>query len=215
MSAIVERPAMTPARRRPNLSNTVGDLRTAIRALTDPQRTYIQQSAYEAPSLYRQIAKSIPGEQGSGGHANRSMPPLWCDALDVLADIDATVAVWLPLHGETTETRLACLLRLRKWKQHDIAFLEAAVRRLRHWERRITELLEPRAVKHISAPCPACGATTAYRQDSAGDTVRVPALQIVTERGCTCVVCHTHWAPEYYLFLCELLEFELPAGVLE
>ncbi|KUH83494.1 MULTISPECIES: hypothetical protein [unclassified Mycobacterium] len=215
MTAIIERPAMTPTRRPPNLPNTVGDLRTAIRALTHPQHTYIQHSTYEAPSLYRQIARSIPGEQGSGGHANRSMPPLWCDALDLLADIDHHVATWLPLHGETTERRLACLLRLRKWKRHDVAFLEAVVRKLRWWERRITELLAPESVKHISAPCPACGATTAYRRDSGGDTVRIPALQLVTERGCTCVVCHTHWAPEYYLFLCELLQFELHAGVLE
>jgi hypothetical protein len=200
---------------RPTLSRSVNNLRAAIRALTEPHYTRIDGATYQSPSLYQQMIKSIPGEQGSGGHASRSMPPLWCDALDLLADIDHHVAIWLPLHDETTENRLACLLRLRKWKQHDIEFLDPAVTRLRAWERRINELLTPVSVKTISAPCPACSATTAYRKDSAGETVRGPALQVITNLGCTCLVCHTHWAPEYYLFLCGLLEFDLPAGVLE
>lgn len=213
MTVLEETPMIK--RNQPNLSDSIGNFRAAIRTLIDPDITYANGSVYRAPSLHRQLAAAIPGQQGSGGHTSRSMPPLWCDAVDVLADIDHHVTIWLPLHGETTQTRLRCLHRLRKWKQHDVDFLNAARKKLRYWERRITELLDPESVKYISAACPACGATTVHRQDSAGETVRAPALQLVTERGCTCIECGTHWAPEYYLFLCQLLEFELPAGVLE
>ena len=63
-------------------------------------------------------------------------------------------------------------------------------------------------------PCPACNATAVYRRNSAGENVRVPALQIIAEQGCTCLVCHASWTPDRYLLLCRVLGFDLPRGVL-
>jgi hypothetical protein len=37
----------------------------------------------------------------------------------------------------------------------------------------------------------------------------------MTNIGCTCQHCGAHWTPDRSLFLCRLLGFELPAGVLE
>jgi hypothetical protein len=76
-------------------------------------------------------------------------------------------------------------------------------------------LLSPTSVKQLSAPCPACGAKSAFKRDSAGERVRAPALQIITELGCTCLVCRHTWAPELYLHLARVLGFETPAGVIE
>ncbi|BDE13500.1 hypothetical protein Mkiyose1665_18330 [Mycobacterium kiyosense] len=79
----------------------------------------------------------------------------------------------------------------------------------------VQSLLHPASVKHVSAPCPACGAATAYRRDSAGELVRVPALQIVTETGCTCQVCRHTWGPGLFMHLARVLGFGAPTGVLE
>ena len=126
--------------------------------------------------------------------------------------IDYTVERWLPFHQETTEIRLRCIARIGHWSTDDVDGIVQWTRQLQEWVERIDGLLTPQHVKQVSAPCPACGATTAYRRDSAGDRVRVSALQIVTQIGCTCLVCRTTWAPDHYLFLCRLLGFELPRG---
>ena len=83
------------------------------------------------------------------------------------------------------------------------------------WAVSVRSLLHPASIKRVSAPCPACGATTAYRRDAAGERVRTPALQIVTELGCTCQVCRYTWGPQLYLHLARVLGFETPAGVIE
>jgi hypothetical protein len=83
------------------------------------------------------------------------------------------------------------------------------------WAVSVASLLSPTAVKQLSAPCPACGAQSAYKRDSAGERVRVPALQIITEIGCTCLVCRYTWGPELYLHLARVLGFKTPTGVLE
>jgi hypothetical protein len=80
---------------------------------------------------------------------------------------------------------------------------------------RVRSLLHATSVKQLSAPCPACGAKSAFRRDSAGELVRQPALQIITEIGCTCLVCRHTWGPELYLHLARVLGFEIPAGVIE
>ncbi len=60
---------------------------------------------------------------------------------------------------------------------------------------------DPAAHKARRRGCLAYGHKTALRRESAGELVRVPASQIVDEIGCTCVVCHAHWAPSHYLHL--------------
>jgi hypothetical protein len=68
----------------------------------------------------------------------------------------------------------------------------------------------------LSSPCLACGATTAFKRDSAGERVRVPALQIVTEIGCTLPGLPAHLGgPGAVLHLARVLGFETPAGVIE
>jgi hypothetical protein len=52
-------------------------------------------------------------------------------------------------------------------------------------------LLPPWHVKHVSALCLG-NATHVYRPRRGRDTVRMPALQIIAETGCTCQACkHT------------------------
>ena len=52
-----------------------------------------------------------------------------------------------------------------------------------------------------------------YRRDAAGEQVRIRALQIVADTGCTCQTCKHTWLPRHYLLLRRVLGFDTPEGV--
>ena len=143
-------------------------------------------TVYQA-SLYNTLLGDLAGTQGDARTPAKSIPPLWIDAVILLQIIDTKAAGWCGKPGTTVDG----------------------------WCESIQHLIDPERVKHISAPCPQCDTAIVWRKDSAGETVRQPALKVVTETGCTCQACGTHWGPEYYLHLCRLLGFETPIGVLE
>jgi acetyl esterase/lipase len=121
---------------------------------------------------------------------------VWADALDLRIEIDDTVKGWEP-GGASTPAGLRQLTG-RRYRPQDTRTLEEIAGTVESWAVAIRSLLDPQRVKHVSAPCPACGATHVYRRDSAGERVRVPALQIVVETGCTCQACRHTWAPQHY-----------------
>jgi hypothetical protein len=170
-----------------------------------------------APSLYKQLLDSIPTTkcEGMGRLAGRSQPPLRTDALDLRIEIDDAVRGWLPESPvDTTPARLRAVAA-RPWRPQDTSGVEKIAVLLESWAVSVRSLLNTTAAKQLSAPCPACSATHVYRKDSAGELVRVPALQIITQIGCTCLVCRHTWGPELYLHLARVLGFEAPARVLE
>jgi hypothetical protein len=178
----------------------------------------------EVPALYERLYDSIPGSQGSGGHAARSMPPLWIDAARLLAWIDTTIRRWQPDYDRCTHCKhctqtLATIRRLetlqtRKWRPQDTTLLLDYSNQLEAWAAEITLLLTPQRKWSLPNPCPACGTTTIHRKDSSGELVRQPALQIGPD-GCHCARCKHTWGPQYFEHLARVLGYELPAGVLE
>lgn len=202
----------------------------AIRALIDPQPFRLPRDNGHGEilmldSLYTQLRDSTGGQNVSEkGDSRQGRAPVWFDAVDLLKSIDVTVAVW---HPEMPSTALVDR-RLRPDTVCRLEALDAATYRPQDtdkvtrwsntawsWVGHIKGLLDPQSVKHISAPCPACGRSTVYKRDSSGQVVRQPALQLVTAQGCTCLACKSYWSPDRYLFLCRLLGFDLPEGVLE
>jgi hypothetical protein len=176
--------------------------------LTPTESLYVQ--------LYDAVYEGRTG-QAQGTHRPRSLPTGWLDAQQLLDEIDFAVSLWQPAHALAdlpTVARLAAITR-GKYRPQDVHGLAQKTTAIKAWAKDISDLFDPPSVKHISAPCPACGATTAHRTDSAGERVRVPSLQIIAGQGCTCQVCRYTWTPDRYLFLCKVLGFELPAGVLE
>ena len=147
--------------------------------------------------------------------AGRSLPPFWCDAVDLQVEIDDTVRVWQPEHQAATTPARLRVLAACSWRPQDTHDVEKIAGRVESWTVSVQSLLNPASVKQLSAPCPACGAKSAFRRDSAGELVRVPALQIITELGCTCLACRHTWGPELYLHLARVLGFQTPAGVIE
>jgi hypothetical protein len=198
-----------------NLPAALDRLHAAVAALIDPKKEMHDGAIVAAAALYEQLVGAIPTTkgEGTGRRISRSVPPLWTEALSLRIEIDDTTRVWEP-DSPTTPARLRALAA-RAWRPQDTSGMETIAGRIESWSISVDSLLNPTSVKHVSAPCPACGAKIAFRRDTAGETVRVPALQIITELGCTCLVCRHTWGPELYLHLARVLGFETPAGVVE
>jgi len=186
----------------------------AVALLTDPIKELVDGVVMAAPSLWEQLCDDIPAKAGeSGGRSHsRSLPPVYCDAVDLKADIDSSVRQWHP-HGRSTPERLRRLASAR-WRPQDAERLERHADDLQRWTVAIRTLLEPERVKEIAAPCPACGVSVVYRM-RAGERVRQSALQIIAATGCRCLNCNAHWAPDTYMLLLKVLGFDKPAGVLD
>lgn len=176
-------------------------------------------------SLYTQLRDMIAGAQGTQlGSTARSMPPLWVDAADVLTDIDTTIAAEQPDPGIfdgdlSTEPTADTIRRLhliddRTWRPQDVTHIEHLTDLINGWVTRIEELFDPPERRSLPNPCPACNTKVVYRRDSAGESVRQPALQIGVY-GCECLHCHTVWGPDYFTHLARVLGYDRPAGVLE
>lgn len=189
-------------------------LEYAINRLCKPRMGVYHDRHLYAPSLYESLAGDLAGTQGDNRTPAKSLPPLWIDATQLKHDIDTQTRRWTPRCRATTPDRLT-LLKDKTWRPQDTDHVKGIAGQVDRWCDAIISLLDPESVKHISAPCPACGKATIYRRDKAGEVVRQPALRVVTNVGCTCQHCDAHWAPEKYIWLCKLLGFELPEGVLE
>lgn len=197
-----------------NLPAALDKLNTAVAAIADPIKGWYPDGVRMAPSLYEQLVNDVPARAGerAGKFHHASTPPVYIDAVMLRSEIDAAVKHFNPA-GTSTLDRLHRIASGR-YRPQDAERLELLAADLERWAEAIKQLLEPEHVKSVSAPCPACGATHAYRQNKIGETVRQAALQIVAATGCRCLVCDTHWPPEHFLLLASVLGFDTPAGVI-
>jgi len=185
----------------------------AISTLIDMQHHQLDTASTYLDSRYDQLRDSLAGTnclEKSGGQARL---PIWCDALDLITEIDTTVTAWTlkwVQPAASTRTRLAHL-DTRKWRPQDCDHVQTMTADLERWSHHIDRLLNPVIVKEVTACCPACGARYHWR-DHAGERVRIAALQVTIAGHSSCLVCHTSWPP---LFLLRLLDGQLPPGVLE
>lgn len=206
----------TTSRRSRLLPAAVADLRAAISRLIDPTTSYVNSTYIEIPGLYLQLVDNLAGMQGSGNRGiARSLPSFWVDAAEQKTNIDFMVTIWPTGTAAIGTVAQLRALATKTWTVDDVKTVRRLAGIINAWADDIAALLQPEHVKHITASCPACGADTIQKRDSAGDLVRSPALQVITEQGCTCQVCNHHWAPDKYIDLCRELGFPLPAGVLE
>lgn len=185
----------------------------AVQRLTGPRTAVYHDRTLFCPSLYAQLVSDVAGTQGDNRTPAKSLPPVWIDAVQLVHTIDGQVQDWVRRPGDTPH-RLQ-LLAFNTWRPQDTTMVNGIATKVDGWCDTIVNLLTPEATKHISAPCPSCGREKVFRRDSAGETVQQPALKVVTNVGCTCQHCQAFWAPDKYLFLCKLLGFDLPEGVLE
>jgi len=200
---------MTDEKTLPQARRTLTD---AVYRLTAPQHRYLGGKPRTAPSLYHQLCAEIAGTQGENHAPPKSMPPLWIDAAQLIADIDRQARRWEP-GPDGTISRLQ-VLSDKTWRPQDTELVFSMGITVSKWCNSIEQLLEPVSVKDVSAACPACGAKHIYRTKD-GERIRQAALQIITETGCTCQACDTHWGPELYLHLARVIGFNTLPGILE
>lgn len=194
------------------LPDALRALRDAVHALAGRRTIATNGGLGVAASLYNDLLDYVQGAQGTGfGNPARSMPPVVVDAVDLQAEIDRNVRAWTTGTADT-QTRLWALADHR-WRPQDVPHLWALAPTIRDWCTRIEHLLDPPKRTPIPAACPACGARTIHKQDTAGDTVRDDALHI-TPHGAECGACSTRWDPTQYISLGHQLG-TIPDGVLE
>lgn len=189
-------------------------LYAAVAAMIDPVKEWHDGRLLAAPSLYEQLCDLVErarrrGDGGRVGASSRS--PAWWPALDLKIELDDEVRTWHP-QGASTVKRLR-EVAAAKWRPQDCDTLDEKSARLEAWAVKIGELVDPPPRKYVKAACPACGVKTVYRQNDVGESVRVPALQLIPDEGCTCLACTHTWPPEHYLLLCKVLGFDTPEGV--
>ena len=173
-------------------------------------------------SLYDQLTDALPGGQGNGGTIPQSSPPMCIDAVDILTRIEKQAAQWHPrpeLDAADPNPNHISVIRLqqldrRTWRPQDVEHIDTITTTINAWCEEIRALLNPQPKWTLPNPCPACDTAIVYRRNSAGETVRQPALQI-GPTGCKCQKCNHTWAPEFFRHLAGVLGYELPTGVLE
>ena len=166
----------------------------AFRRLFDKRVAVYHDRTMYAPSLYEQLKADLAGTQGDTRTPAKSLPPIWIDASMLLTTIDRQCHTWLPKPGSTL-ARMGSLVAT-SWRPQDTEKVTGMAKTVDGWAESIIHLLDPESVKHITAPCPSCGREFVHRKDSAGDTVRQPALKVMTNIGCTCQHCGAHWTPD-------------------
>lgn len=211
-----------------NLPAARHQLDIAISNLIDPKpQTTPDGHIHWLDSLYQQLIEEIPGQQGTGHGVPRSIPPLCLDAAALLTEIDTAITCWEPnwpiplpsINPWAYEDDHPTVLRIRqlstrKWRPQDTHSIQQIANNIQSWCSGIKAILTPTRRWALPNPCPACNTATVHRKDSAGETVRQPALQI-GPNGCECQCCHHKWAPEYFQHLANVLGYKLPEGVLE
>ena len=196
------------------LPAAVDDLHRAVGELVDPIKRLVGGTVLAGPSPYEDLLAEIPASTSGDSFRGvaKSRPVVWVDALDLRIEIDSRTAQLHP-DGQDTPQRLRGLAA-KRWRPQDTRKVRDAATEIASWRVSIRALTDPERVKTISAPCPACGRRWHYRQN-AGETVRVPTLQLVIETGCRCLACGVFYPPDRYLWLVKLLGFDTPAGVVD
>ncbi|AKJ72163.1 hypothetical protein GMA1_66 [Gordonia phage GMA1] len=150
---------------------------------------------------------------GHGGHA-RSLPPVHVDAVDLMQRIERRVEHWCVILGECPiarrpdRPRVAAQLDAladRSWAPGMETALDLMIDSLERWRSEIDRLLDPPRRWDLIAPCPACGVQTVHRTDSAGETVRQPALSIA-DGECVCLHCQTVWGVQHFEHLKRVID---------
>lgn len=183
------------------------------------------------PSVYDEMRSDLAGRQGtSTGGVARSLPPVWVDGLDWLAEVDRRVAWWTEQFGldgeqgrvdvvhygiifDTAGTTAARLRNFAEYQWPDdqiwLMYGGLIARELEGWKAKADQLVEDVQLRklEVTAPCPQCGERYVYRKDSAGEVVRQAALQMTLD-GCKCLSCNDLWAQDKLLTLSRVIDYE-------
>lgn len=204
------------AQKQPSLPYAIRQLRNAVNRLTSRPSLYANNQYLEANSLYYQLQMAVEGQQSQtgSGSGSKSKPPIWIEPAQMLHNIDLMVNIWSKAVGSAPKQLRE--MAARGWTVEQAAEIRRKASIIEAWCDDIERLLSDEHGKHLSAPCPACGAESVLHRDSAGDMVRSPALAFQPGyQGVDCRNCQAYWDPSRFLLLADVLGIPRPEGVLE
>jgi hypothetical protein len=199
-----------------SLHKALDEMRVALADLVDPvQRGFLEGDLKVkqrvAPSLLNQLRSQVGNSSGRGGAPGKTAPiPINADALDLLNTIawgtdDLVRLADVAPEVASVEGRLkAVAAAAGGWT--DLEAVHGVRLALSGWVRAIRTLLDPPKRLYLAAPCPRCERSMVWRRDeSIGEDVQQPALQVDGIEGCTCLACGAHWPPTLFEHLASVL----------
>lgn len=208
------------------LRRAIDDARQHLAELINPQvRSYVRDrvddegnvigiagtTRHPMPSLLQQLRRAVASTNASGGGPSKAAPvPISADAYDLLTDITARskrmVTLWQAAPDSTSiEDRLRAVVAV-VGRSTDLEAVYAARLILARWVASIHTLLDPPKRLYLAAPCPRCEVSMVWRRDeSLGEAVQQPALQVDGKEGCNCLNCGAHWSPSLFEHLASVL----------
>lgn len=156
-----------------------------------------QITLHPVPPLLEQLRDAVGHSGESRRSSGRTSLPLNPDALDSLSRIEADAA---ELHrhamtqdGISVDARIRAIVAIAgRWTNPGM--VGAALEHLRRFVHEIQTVLDPPRRYELTAPCPACGVRTVWREQD-GENIRVPALTVDGKVGCMCLACRHVWPP--------------------
>ena len=176
-----------------NLPAALAAFRDAVHQLVEPTVDMVQGVVRRGDSLYTQLDESLGGtaDHPGGGGGNKSKPPVWIEALELIRVIDHTVMVWQPGPqgpDDVPETvwRLN-VLSARSYRPQDIPEIDRMTESVLYWVESVNKLLDPPTlIPLVGDECPVCKASEVRRINDDGEFVRAPALLVEFGVGVSC-----------------------------
>lgn len=202
-------------------------LAQAIAALIDPRRVTLPTGRHTwLDSVFQELSDAVYEKHALGGGTANPASPLWLDASDCLQAINALARNEHPENPgfypeDRFEPRLEhpTVLRLqaidaRKWRPQDVPRINRLSADLERLTLKAQNLLTPPTHWFLPNPCPLCGRTHVYVNNS-GDMIRRPALTL-TPDYCRCgnPDCEGWWPASRFQLLGRLLGYRPPEGVI-
>lgn len=163
------------------------------------------------PSLLQQLRRAVESSRASGGGPSKAAPiPISADAYDLLTSItqraERMVKLWQASpDSNSVEDRLRAVVAVTG-QSTDIEAVHGARLALAKWVHAIQSLLDPPKRLYLAAPCPRCEVSMVWRRnESLGEAVQQPALQVDGKTGCDCLACGAHWSPTLFEHLASVL----------
>lgn len=162
-------------------------------------------------SLLQQLRHAVASSTSRGGGPSKYAPiPISADAYDLLTSITSRTArlveLWQARPDSTSvEDRLRAVV-CEVGQSTDLDAVHGARLALARWVQAIQALLDPPKHLYLAAPCPQCDTSMVWRHDdSTGEDVQRPALQVDGKEGCACLNCGAHWPPSHFEHLASVL----------
>lgn len=190
-------------------------VRSIVREKVDPKTGRVLGIAgttrHPVPPLLQQLRRAVESSKTSGGGPSKSAPiPISADAHDLLTSITDRAARMAELwqarpDSNSIEDRLRAVVTLAG-QSTDLEAVHGVRLPLAKWVASIKALFDPPKRLYLAAPCPRCEVSMVWRRDeSIGESVQQPALQVDGKEGCNCLSCGAHWPPNLFEHLASVL----------